>query len=350
MNRTIALTLAAAASAAALTTAVLSSNAITHTDAPGLTTFEVDAPHHTNRDLQGAIWYPSLSDGRDEIFAENAVFYGVDASENATLADGTYPVIVLSHGMGGHYRTMAWLASDLAKQGAIVVTLNHPYSTWGDLDFKVGLDHWTRAQDLSLALDTVLADPTFAGHIDTSRIMAAGFSYGGWTVLSVGGVRGSLDGYVDHCRTYADASSHCADLAGAGIQLSDSDSDAWDASYADPRFTHITAVDPGLIWGLTPDDVAGVAADVRLIALGAGDDRLLATDFDLAGLPALLPNARINRFDPASHFMFLPLCKPDAEAILESENDDPVCTDPDGSNRTQLHEDVTTLIATDLGL
>ncbi len=349
MNRTLILTAAALAGAAALSAATLAPARVTLNDAPGLVTFSLPAPHH-NRDINGVVWYPSESDGRDEIFAENGVFYGVEASQDATFVQGTYPLVILSHGMGGHYRTMAWLASELADQGAIVVALNHPNSSWGDFDLKAGLNHWTRAQDLSLALDMVLADPMFADSIDTSRIMAAGFSYGGWTALSAGGLRGSHAGYLSHCETYGSASSHCNDLMSAEIQLGDADPAMWDASYADPRFSHLVAVDPGLIWGLDEQDVADISADVRLIALGEGEDRLLATDFDESGFADLLPDAQINRYAPASHFMFLPLCKPNGPAILESENDDPVCTDPAGSNRAQLHDDIIDLIATDLGL
>lgn len=353
MNRTLLFSAAALIGATAIGAAVASTlfgeARITTTNAPGLASFPVTAPHHDRR-IDGVIWYPSMNDGQGRIVAENGVFYGVEASRDATFDEGTYPLVVLSHGMGGHHRTMSWLASDLAAQGAIVVAVNHPNSSWGDFDLAAGIDHWTRAQDISATLDAVMADATFANHIDETRIMAAGFSYGGWTALSVAGVRGDHMGYVDHCTQYRMESSHCNDLISGAIQLADLDSAQWNASYADPRFTHIVAVDPGLIWGLKDADVAEVTAQVRLMALGDGDDRLLATDFDQSGFADLLPDAQINRFAPASHFMFLPLCKPEGPALLLADNDDPVCTDPVGSNRQALHDDIIELIATDLGL
>jgi len=349
MNRTLTLTIIALLGTASLTAAALTNTSHTVTDAPGLITFNAPAPHH-RQDLDGVIWYPSQSDGSGTSFGENGVFFGVDASRNATLTDGNYPVVVLSHGMGGHYRTMSWLASELADRGAIVVAMNHPNSSWGDFDIAAGINHWTRAQDMTLALDTLMADPMFAGQIDHSRIMAAGFSYGGWTALSVGGVLGDHAGYLRHCEEYGAASSHCDDLMNGGAGLADKDPTMWNASYADNRFTHILAADPALIWGMEDRNVANIHAPVHLVALGEGDDRLLATDFETSGFGALLPDAQVDHFAPASHFMFLPLCKPAGEAILIEENDDPVCTDPDGADRAQLHSDIIDLVASDLGL
>lgn len=315
----------------------------------GYTPFGVDAPHH-GRGMIGAIWYPSTGDGRAFDFADSAVFQGVTVVEEATLQDGTHPVVLLSHGMGGNIRSLTWLATDLAEQGAIVIAVNHPNSTWGDFDMALGLQHWTRAQDLSLALDTLLSDPKFAGHVDETRIMAAGFSYGGWTALSLGGLLGDHAGYVAHCKEYSAASSHCDGLIRESVAISDVDETAWNAPYADARVTHVTAIDPGLIWGLDQADTASLVENVHLIGLGQGDDRLLATDFDSSGLAALLPNAQIDNIVPAMHFTALPLCKPMAEAILIEEQDDPVCTDPVGTNREAVHTTIVANIVADLAL
>lgn len=314
----------------------------------GYSPFGVDAPHH-GRGMMGAIWYPSKGDGRAFDFADSAVFHGVTVVEEATLQEGTHPVVLLSHGMGGNIRSLAWLATDLAEQGAIVVAVNHPNSTWGDFDMALGLQHWTRAQDLSLALDTLLRDPKFSEQVDQTRIMAAGFSYGGWTALSLGGLLGNQAGYIAHCEAQGSASSHCADLKHADVRISDVNETDWNASYSDPRITQVTAIDPGLTWGLDPSGIAGLVENVHLIGLGEGRDRHLATDFDSSGLAEMLPNAQIDNIAPALHFTALPLCKLMAEAILIEEQDDPVCTDPVGTNREAVHATIVSGIMADLG-
>lgn len=157
-----------------------------HIEPAGYTPFGVEVTHH-GQGMVGAIWCPAAGGGRAFQCADSPVFKGVTIVEEATIAKGSYPVVVLSHSMAGNIRSLAWLATDLAEKGVIVVAVNNPNSTWGDFDLARGLDHGTRAQDLSLALDNLLGDPMFATHIDSTRIMAAGFSYGGWTALSLGG-------------------------------------------------------------------------------------------------------------------------------------------------------------------
>ena len=293
---------------------------------------------------------PSEGDGRAFEFADSAVFHGVTVVEEATIQDGVHPVVLLSHGMGGNIRSLAWLAADLAEQGAIVITVNHPNSTWGDFDMALGLRHWTRVQDLSLALDTLLDHPKFVGHIDENRVMAGGFSYGGWTALSMAGVLGDHAGYSAHCATYGEVSSHCAGLIQAGITLADVDEGSWNASYRDARITHAIAIDPGLIWGLDSAATADVIDNIHLIGLGSSEDRLLAVDFEKSGFGALLPAAQIDIIAPAMHFTALPLCKPMAAAILVEEQDDPVCSDPEGTDREAVHKTIARYILNDLGL
>lgn len=318
-------------------------------DIAGYTPLVFDAPHH-GRDVLGAVWYPAQDDGRTFNFAENGVFHGVEVTEEASVQDGTFPVVLLSHGMGGNIRSLAWLASALAERGAIVVSVNHPNSTWGDFDLKAGMAHGTRAQDLSVALDALTADPLFADHLDTSRVMAAGFSYGGWTALSLGGVMGDHAGYVAHCADHGAASSHCDGLMSAEIQLAEADPEVWNASYADPRVTHVVAIEPGLTWGLGADEVSGLVPDVTLISLGDGDDRMLATDYDASGFASLIPEVTNLPITPAFHFSALPLCKPMGAAILQEEGDDPVCTDPGGADRAAIHQAIVDQMAADLGL
>ena len=64
----------------------------------------------------------------------------------------------------------------------------------------------------------------------------------------------------------------------------------------------------------------------------------------------LLPGANIKHFDPGFHFTAMPLCKPAAKTILKSENDDPVCTDPVGTDRAAVHSEIIDIIAETLGL
>lgn len=95
------------------------------------------------------------------------------------------PVVLLSHGLGDHLRSLSWLGAGLAKHGAVVIAVNHPASTHGDFDLQRGLQQWTRVKDLQAAPGQMLDNTNFAIHLNPQRIYAAGFSYGDWTALSL---------------------------------------------------------------------------------------------------------------------------------------------------------------------
>lgn len=210
--------------------------------------------------------------------------------------------------------------------------------------------HWTRAADLTAALDAALADPALAPHIDPSRIMAAGFSYGGWTALSMGGVRGNHAGIVEACTRHVATMEACDLFLSDAVGLQVIDPALWNADHSDPRVTNVAAIDPGFVWGLTAPDVARAVPNLLMIGFGGPEDRMQATDFDASGLADLLPEAGIMRIAPGFHFTAMPLCKPGAEEILRMENDDPVCTDPHGTDRAAVHAEIIDTLAVELGL
>lgn len=318
-------------------------------DGAGLRLTEIYMPHH-DADARVAIWYPPGAGGTPTLYADNPVFQGVEATLDADVAPGDFPVVLFSHGMGGTDRAQAWLASELANRGAIVVLVNHPNSTWGDFDMTGGVRHWTRAEDLSTALDMLIDDPVLGGHIDRSRIMAAGFSYGGWTALSLGGMTGNLEGIVGVCTAQIETMEACDMLLSDDVSMQTQKPETWNASYADPRVTLAAAIDPGFVWGLDNSDTAALVPGPLLIGLGDDQTRMSATNFVESGLVALLNGAHIVQLAPAFHFSAMPLCKPAAPAILEAEADDPVCTDPPGTDRVAVHSAIIEAIADTLGL
>lgn len=305
-------------------------------------------PHH-DRTTKAGVFYPSQGDGREITMAENPVFQGVKVQVGADMAEGRHPVILLSHGMSGAFQSTAWLAKGLAERGVIVVSVNHPNTTWSDFNIAKGLRHWSRAEDMQAALDRLMAYPAYARHIDHSRIMAAGFSYGGWTALSLAGMRGNRDGAVESCREMGDSISYCGVILSEAFGLPTLEATDWNSDYADARITHAVALDPGFVWGLSHADTSDLIDNVAMIGLGQGADRMPGTDFDKSGLSALIPEVETTQM-PGHHFTAMPLCKPAGAAILAEENDDPVCTDPEGVNRAEVHDALIKAIAARIGL
>ncbi|MEM1344919.1 MAG: hypothetical protein AAGI34_10110 [Pseudomonadota bacterium] len=317
-------------------------------DTPGLIIRSIDAPHH-GRPMQVTLWYPAAPGGTPIVYGDNPVFYGVAAREDAPLAEGRYPLVLMSHGLGGAARALSWLGAGLAEAGAVVLAVDHPNTTFRDFDLIAGLDHWTRTQDFAAAqaaLSTKLAP------VLTAERYAIGFSYGGWTALSLGGLRGARTGMADYCAEVGAASQFCTQLQEVGIDLGAIDAERWEASYRDEAVSAVLAIDPGLTQGIDAALAAETIPEVAIVTLGTPEQRLGGTDVSAAGsgLLAHLPEAEHRVIAPAMHFSAMPLCKPRAVAILIEENDDPVCSDPQGTERAAIHAEIIALAIAHFGL
>ncbi len=317
----------------------------------GFRSFAIPAEHH-GREMTGAVWYPSAGGGEAVSFGENGVFHGTQVLDGARMAEGPFPVVLASHGLGGNTGTLGWLTAGLAEAGALVVSVNHPGSTTRDFDLREGLKHWTRAQDLRAALDWLESQPELAAHADFSLIYAVGFSAGGWTALALGGLRADLEGYGAHCETAPPSPWQCADLTRRGADLTAYSAEEWNAGRKDDRIRAVAAIDPALTYGLGEAHARDLIEKVLLIGLGTTETRLPATDFSEtgSGFAALLPSAGIETMAPAAHFSALPPCKPRGAAILAAGGEDPLCDEPPGTDRPALHRRIVARIAAFLGL
>ena len=198
----------------------------------------------------------------------------------------------------------------LAVAGALVLSVNHPNSTRGDFDLPEGLKHWTRTEDLRAALDWFAARSYLAAHADFSRIYAVGFSAGGWTALSLGGLRADLEGYGAHCETAPPSPWQCADLARRGVDLNAYSATEWNADRKDDRVHAVAAIDPALTYGLGKAHARDLVDKVLLIGFGDGETRRPISARREAGSPPICPMPRSRpwsrppisrRSCPASH-------------------------------------------------
>ncbi|QOL82534.1 alpha/beta hydrolase [Pseudooceanicola spongiae] len=90
---------------------------------------------------------------------------------------------------------------------------------------------------------------------------------------------------------------------------------------------------------------------MTLINLGDAD-RLGAVDVRPSGndLTRRLPDAHYVEIAPAHHFTFIAACKPGAADMLDEEGEDPICSDPAGTDRKATHTHLVEVIADGLGL
>lgn len=139
-----------------------------------------------NRLLITEVWYPTTDTlkQRDKAFSP---FTRVNTVRDGKLSSIRLPLIMLSHGTGGSRLSLEWLADALVKSGFIVAAVDH----WGNTyDNKIGIEFvkpWERPQDISFVLTSLLNDHDFKPVINQDKIGAAGFSFGGFTVIALAG-------------------------------------------------------------------------------------------------------------------------------------------------------------------
>ena len=139
-----------------------------------------------SRKVTTEIWYPT-----DDSIAESdknySPFKRSFTVRDATPVKGEHPLILFSHGNGGSRTSMEWLAQSLVDKGYIVAAVDH----WGNtFDHKIAIEFikpWERPLDLSVSLTQLLDHNVFGRVINPDRIGALGFSYGGYTVIALGG-------------------------------------------------------------------------------------------------------------------------------------------------------------------
>lgn len=319
---------------------------------PGYQRLEV-AARHRGGVIPGALWYPAAGSGERVTIGENILFHGVQALSNPSLAAGAHPLVLVSHGSGGNMTGLSWLAAGLARQGALVLMVNHPGSTSGESTPAGSVPLDLRARDLSAALDQVLGDPALAGAIDPARIAVLGFSMGGGTALQLAGARFDRAAYGAYCDRLGEVAQDCRWLRSGGIDPAHLPV-RMEASLRDPRISAVIGVDPAFGFAFTPDSLAAIEMPALLINLG--DTRpgsgweAVAVGPAGADLPGQMPNARHMTIPEAWHFSFLAECGWIGPLLIWWEGEEPICSDPAGSDRLEVHGQVLAQVGDFLGL
>jgi predicted dienelactone hydrolase len=299
--------------------------------------------------LRVTIWYPATADASEvNIRVPSAAPMweagraAVDAA-SATTARG-FPLVVMSHGMGGAAVQLAWLGTALARRGFVAAAVNHPGNSVEDVNtFEGFILRWERARDLRAVIDGVLADKTIGNLIDARRIGAAGFSLGGFTVIEIAGGRTDMAGFLRYCAGHEDACAPPPEYHDLNQQVeARTRKDARfraaleraGDSYRDERVRAIFAIAPPLGHSFARASLAAIAIPVQIV-VGHGDQVAPAVG-NAAYLADHIKGARLDVLPGAvGHFVFLDLPTPQAKSALPG-----LAVDPPGVDRAAIHDRV----------
>ncbi|MGM3175714.1 alpha/beta hydrolase family protein [Dickeya lacustris] len=153
--------------------------------------------------MDAVYFYPGdIYPGNTEVAAQSHFGpYHVLARNGAKVEPGRYPLIVISHGNAGSLWSHHSLATTLARQGNIVITLSHPGDNYKDQSGAGATSTiYGRPLQISAAVTAALTNPDIGQYIDADRIAFIGFSAGGETGLLLAGGKIDASRYVSYCK------------------------------------------------------------------------------------------------------------------------------------------------------
>jgi dienelactone hydrolase len=129
-----------------------------------------------DRPLPTRVWYPATGTP------------GGPVTAGATPAPGSYALVIFSHGMSSQPDDYAAMLTGWARAGFVVAAPLYPHTSLGTADLDM-YDIVNQPADASAVLTRMLAlnaggDP-LSGHLDATRVAAAGHSAGGITTVGL---------------------------------------------------------------------------------------------------------------------------------------------------------------------
>ncbi len=291
----------------------------------------------TGRKVTSELWFKAAADARIEQFSPRPPLRSIPIARNAQPQPPLrkQPLIVISHGNWGSRFSQGWLALELVRSGYVVVSTSHPGTVGDDQSVAGRYRLWDRSRDVSFALEEILKTPKWAALIDQDRIGFVGHSFGGWTGVSLAGGRYDAAGQRAFCANARKKDFYCDQILRddvAGVPAQDAGN-----SFRDDRIKafYIMASGPGQ--GFAADSLKSITIPFAVDT--ARFDEILDPLANSTTLARQIPSAK-EVVRPVGHFAYVPECRWLIGPVLTSLAGIPLCDDPQGVDRAQVHKQV----------
>ncbi|WEZ86517.1 dienelactone hydrolase [Pseudomonas sp. NyZ480] len=277
------------------------------------------------RPMQALAFYPSTGEPR----TNRIDGYPIRVAEEAPVALGQFPLLVLSHGNTGSPLALHYLATALAHQGFVVVAVIHPgdnardHSRLGTLSNLYG-----RPLQVSAAITAARVDRLLGPYLNDGKVGVIGYSAGGETALILSGAQPDLDRLRRYCLERPDDADACKTH---GVLIADRSELS---PQPDTRIGAVMLMAPlSLMFGRHA--LAGVK--VPALIFSGDSDQLVALDRNAEALARKLPLTPDYRLlAGAGHFVFMARCDEEQHARMPV-----LCKDADGVDRRHIHRSLT---------
>ena len=295
----------------------------------GITTFYFH-DNSRNRPVITEVWYPI--DPETPAQACHGFWMRCDEARDAPLSlkKSKYPLILMSHGLGGDRFTISWLAEILAANGYIVAAMDHYGGTWNNRIPEHFAKPWERPLDISFALDELLGSSRFKDRIDQQRIGFAGYSLGGATGIWIAGAQGKpldANGVIENC--YQDLEGFVSKDVIRKIDFSHVSH-----CYRDSRVSAMVVMAPALGWLFDEKSLEKIEIPVMIVA--SEKDDIAPPEKNAAIYAKKITRASFKMLPEANHYVYLNRASIVGKRFLEKR----YCEDPASIDRKQVHEDI----------
>jgi predicted dienelactone hydrolase len=319
---------------------LLLSGGVTFAQNLGERTFNFKDESRNSRPVVIEIWYPTTDTlkSTDKHFSP---FLRQPTVHNARLPANKLPLIMLSHGTGGGRLTLEWLAQALANSGCIVAAVDHYGNTY---DHKIPLEFvkpWERPLDISFALTSLLNNPEIGPLIDQQKIGAAGFSFGGYTMIALAGAKLDFEQARNYYKTTGRKELEIPEFPGLVKLLDDSTLIAGSKHVPplkDNRIKAFFSISPALGFGfIRKEQVADIKGALYIV--GSQSDSIAPVKTNARHYHQLISKSKYTELPgKVGHYVML------GEAIDAVKKEAPIYfTDDPSVNRHAIHLQVDSL-------
>lgn len=283
-----------------------------------------------NRVIKTEIWYPTNDIDPNGIRKTELPFLLESTIKDATITGNKHSIVFLSHGTGGNRFGLAWLAIALAKNGFIVIAIDHFGNTFDTIIPEYFARYWDRPLDISFTLTKILEDNDLKKYIDPEKIAIAGFSFGGYTSLALAGANIDCEILKEKVNTSEGKKEFTADLAKLTNEI---DCSKVATSFKDKRIKAFIAMSPAIGLGFDSEKQIDITDPVLII--GAGNDKITPLKTNAQRYHKLIRTSTYFKIrGNVSHYIFLPKRKKydQSEKIFYE--------DAAGINREEIHKKI----------
>lgn len=282
--------------------------------------------NETNTRFPVAVVYPT------HIPAEPVNFgpFRMELSIGSIIAEGTFPLVIISHGSSGSNLGHRSIAFALVKQGFIVAMPLHPEDNYKNNSAQGSVNNWkNRPQHIRSAIDSLLLNPALAPSIDVDKVAVIGHSAGGYTALAVAGGVADTRHIIELCESSPQVSAPFCGLV-KGQQLMSVKIE----NQRDARVKALVLMAPVGILFKSKEALAAVS--IPTLLLRAEKDSELIEPYQSDVIAQNFKNKEILSYqtiENAGHFSFI---TPFPDAIKSEIGI--VAQDPEGFDRKAFHE------------